>query len=197
MHVVEDRNDVPPSCIHEVGYIVYVGQLLEAVANHEKVLADYAFGFKRLYQVQVECRRCLQMDVVLHGLPEDKLEMRTLGAVAVVVRALVVHFGHCHIEHSLGFLYLGRYFGQVSDFQRCAILVYYVHHIDVMEIEFPVLHTEFVLREFKSLVNQIDVLVLHFVNPVKLLCYNIANPSHPDVLLRAQIYYLYSVFINI
>ena len=75
MHVVEDRDDVPPSCIHEVGYIVYVGQLLEAVANHEKVLADYAFGLKCLNQVQVERGRSLKMDVVLHGLPEDKLEM--------------------------------------------------------------------------------------------------------------------------
>ena len=54
MHVVEDRDDVPPSCIHEVGYVVYVGQLLEAVANHEKVLADHSFGFKSFYQVQVE-----------------------------------------------------------------------------------------------------------------------------------------------
>ena len=102
------------------------------------------------------------MDVVLEGLPEHELEMGTFRTVAVMVGSLVVGLGHRHVEHSLRPLYLGGNLGQVGYLQGSPVLVDDVHHVDAVEIQFPVLHLELVLRKFKRLVNQIYVLVLHF-----------------------------------
>ena len=103
------------------------------------------------------------MDVVLQGLLKYEGEVRALGAVAVVVVSLVVDLGHGHVEHPLGPLYLGGYFGQIRYLQRCAVLLDDVHHRDVVKIESPVFYAEFVLRKLEGLLDQIDVLVLHIL----------------------------------
>ena len=98
--------------------------------------------------------------------------MRTLGAVAVVVRALVVGLSHSNIEESLGTLNLRRYLGQIGYFERCTILLDDVHQRNIVEVEFIIFDSELVLRELESLLNKVDVLVLHFSELVK-----INNPS--------------------
>ena len=101
------------------------------------------------------------MDVVLQGFLKHEGEVRTLGTVAVMVVALIVHLGHGHVEHPLGPLYLGGYFGQIRYLQRRTVLLDDVHHRDVVKIEGPVFYAEFVLRKLEGLLDQIDVLVLH------------------------------------
>ena len=101
------------------------------------------------------------MDVVLQGLFQYEGEVRTLGTVAVMVVALIVHLGHGHIEHPLGPLYLRGYFWQIRYLQRRAVLFDDIHHRNIVEIQSSVLYTEFVLRKLEGLLNQIDVLVLH------------------------------------
>ena len=95
--------------------------------------------------------------------------MRALGTVAVVVCTLVVNLCHCDVEHTLGSLNLRRYLWEIGDLQRCSVLVDDVHHIDVMEMEFSIFNHEFILRKFKCLINQINVLVLHFNKAIKLV----------------------------
>ena len=134
---------------------------LEAVADDDFLLVDKPLCMQFLYQVDVESRRGLEVDVVLQGLLEHEGEVTALGAVAIVVSASVVGFCDGHVEQALGALYLRADLGQVGDFQRCAILLDDFHQRYVVEIEFAVLGAEFVLRKVESLVNQVVILVLH------------------------------------
>ena len=63
------------------------------------------------------------MDVVLHGLLEHEREVARLGAVAVVVRPLVIDLGHRHVEHALGPVDLLRNLRQIGDLQRRSVLL--------------------------------------------------------------------------
>ena len=101
------------------------------------------------------------MDIVLQGLLEYEGEMRTFGAVAVVVIALIVNLCHGDIEHSLRSLYLRGDLRQIRYLQRCAVLSDDIHHRDIVKIKCSVFYTEFVLWKLEGLLNQIDVLVLH------------------------------------
>ena len=101
------------------------------------------------------------MDVILKGLLKDKLKVRALGAIAIVICTLVVNLCHRYIEHTLSPLDLRRNLRQISDLERSAILVDDVHHVDVMEVELTVLYHKLILRKLECLVNQINVLVLH------------------------------------
>ena len=75
VHVVQHRYDIVPSGIGEIGNILDVRRLLEAVAYDVKILVDSTFSLKSLYQVQVEGRGCLDMDIILQCFPEHKFEM--------------------------------------------------------------------------------------------------------------------------
>ena len=71
-----------------------------------------------------------------------------------------------------------------------------VHHIDVMKIQFSLFNLEFILRKFKSLINQINVLILHFPYPVKSVYTKINNPSESDFINpRKYIIYLIKYMI--
>ena len=128
------------------------------------------------------------MDVVLQCLLKDKCKMGTLGAVAIMIGAFVIYLGHCHIEHSLCSLDLARYLREISDFKRGPILVYHVHHRNIVEEKVAVFYPKFGLRPVKSLFDQIDVLVLHNANPSKLVCLFLSNPSESDSLYSANIF---------
>ena len=101
------------------------------------------------------------MDVVLEGLVHHEGELRTLGAVAVVILSLVVRLGHSHLEQTFGPLDLRRNLGEVRQLQGGAVLLDDFHQVDVVEKQIAVRHHEFVLREVKGLVNKVYVLVLH------------------------------------
>ena len=148
------------------------------------------------------------MDVVLHGFPEHEFEMGTLGAVAIVVRAFVVRLCHRHVEHPLRPLYLRGYFRQIRYLQRSPVLVDYVHHVDVVKIEFPILYMELILRKFKGLLNQIDVLVFHFslsgfVTLVKIrqsvscgYAFRSANILHKFVIHAAYPFFYINIYLK-
>ena len=101
------------------------------------------------------------MYIVLQSLFKYKLEVRTLGAIAIVVCTLIINLGHSHVEHTFSPLDLRRDLRQISDLEWSAVLIDDVHHVDVVEVELAVLHHELILRKLKCLVNQINVLVLH------------------------------------
>ena len=69
--------------------------------------------------------------------------------------------GDSYVEETLGALYLGADLRQVGDLQRCAVLFDDFHQRYVVEIQLAFLSAEFVLREVKSLVNQVVILILH------------------------------------
>ncbi len=87
--------------------------------------------------------------------------MTRLGTVAIVIRTLVVRLGDSHIKQTFRTLYLTADFGQVGNLQRGAVLLDNLHQRDVVEVQFAILGTEFILRKIESLINQIIVLVLH------------------------------------
>ena len=87
--------------------------------------------------------------------------MGTFRTVAVVVRSLIIHFGHRYIEKTFGSLNLRGNLGEVGDFERCAVLFDDIHQRNIMEIQLIVLNRKLILREFEGLFNQIDVFVFH------------------------------------
>ena len=160
--VVDYGNHVVETVAKHHGNVFDVLRTLETVADNENILGYQLLVIKLLNKVDVERRRGFEVDVVFKHLLQNKREMRTFGAVAVVVSALVVHLGNGHVEKAFGTLYLRAYLRQIGNFQRRAVLLYYLHQRYVVEIQFVVDGFEFVLRIFKRLVNQIDVLVFHF-----------------------------------
>ena len=75
VHVVENGDDVLPSGIGEIRYVLYVGRFLETVADDIEIPVDCTFILQGLYEVQVECGRGLDMDVILERFPQYELEM--------------------------------------------------------------------------------------------------------------------------
>ena len=161
-HVVKHRNYVLPAIVSEICDILDICRLLETITYNILISVHNTLRLKSFNKIEVECGRGLKVYVVLERLLEDKLEMRTLGAIAIVICTLVIHLGHSHVEHTLCPLDLRRDLWQVSDLERSAILVDDVHHVDVVEVELAILYHELILRKLKCLVNQINVLVLHF-----------------------------------
>ena len=90
-------------------------------------------------------------------------ELGTLGAVAVMVFALIIGLGHGHLEQTLGTLDLGGNLGKVRNLERSAVLLDDIHEVDVIEQQIAVCHHKFVLREIEGLVNKVDVLVFHLL----------------------------------
>ena len=78
-----------------------------------------------------------------------------------MIVSLIVDLCHSHIEHPLGPLDLRRDLRQIGDLQRCSVLLDYIHNRNIVESKISIFNFEFVLWEFKSLFNQINVLVLH------------------------------------
>ena len=132
------------------------------------------------------------MNVVFQGLIQHKLEMRTLGAIAIRVRTFVVGFGNGHVEQALGLLYLLADAGQIRNFQRRSILLNDVHKRNAVEVELIVEHTKFILWKIKRLLDEVDVFALHVhetmrieglgckVNDLDGLFY--LHPSYVDVI---------------
>ena len=102
------------------------------------------------------------MHVVLQGLVYHEGELGTLGAVAVMVFALIIGLGHSHLEQALCPLDLRGNLGKITDFQRRAILLDNLHEVNVVEHQVSVHYHEFILREIEGLINQVDVFVFHF-----------------------------------
>ena len=95
------------------------------------------------------------------GLVDHKGKLGTLGAVAVMVLSLIIRFSHSHLEQAFGPLDLRGNLGQVTDFQRRAILLNDFHKVDVVEHQIAVHHHEFVLGEVEGLIYKVNVLVFH------------------------------------
>ena len=104
--VVEDGDDVVEAVAEDAHDVFYVLVFLEAVADDDFVLVDEALRVQLLDEVDVECRRGFEVDVVFQCLLEDEGEVAALGAVAVVVRSAVVGLGDGYVEQTLGPLYL-------------------------------------------------------------------------------------------
>lgn len=172
--VVENRDDIVESFIEDVDNVLDVLFFLESVADDDLVFVDKFLRVQFLYKVDVECAGGLQIDVVLQSLFHNKAEMAALGAVAVVIAAFVVSLGDGDIEHPLGALDLGTNLRQIGYLERSAVLFDYFHQWDVVEIELAVLSPEFVLWEFKGLVNQVVIFVSH-----RLCCFSDVSCMEP------------------
>ena len=135
--------------------------VLETVADDVAVLVDDSAVVERIDDMNVVCRRRFEMNVVLHCLLQHEREVARLGAVTIVVRALVVHLGHRHVEHTLGPVDLLRDLRQVGYLERRAVLFYQLHERNVVEIQLVVFDRELILREVERLFDEVDVLVLH------------------------------------
>ena len=102
------------------------------------------------------------MHIVLQYFVDHMGEVVTLGAITIVVFALVVGLGDGYIEPGACFLNVLRNFGQVREFQWGPVLFDEVHHGDSMEFKVVVaVKFEFFRREVKSLVDEVNVLVFH------------------------------------
>ena len=92
--------------VENIDDILNVNVFLEAVADDDFVLVDKPLVVELLDEVDVEGRGCFEVDVVLEGFAEHEFKVRRLGAVAVIVAALVVSLGDGDVEEALGALYL-------------------------------------------------------------------------------------------
>ena len=144
-----------------MGDVLDILRPFEAVANDVTVLVDDAAFVERVDDVDVVGRRGFQVDVVLHGLLQYEREMARLGAVAIVVRTLVIDLRHRHVEHALGAVDLLGDLRQVGNFERGSVLFDQFHQRNVVEIQLVVLDGELILREIERLFDQVDVLVFH------------------------------------
>ena len=159
--VVQHGDRVGEPVVDELGDVLDILRAFESVADDVPVLVDDAAVVEGVDDMDVVGRGGFEVDVVLHGLFEHEGEVARLGAVAVVVRPLVVDLGHRHVEHALGAVDLLGDLRQVGDLERSSVLFDEFHEGDVMEIELVVLDGELVLREVERLFDQIDVLVFH------------------------------------
>ncbi len=168
--VVDHGNRVLEAVVEQLGDVLDVLRTLESVADDVAVLVEDAAVVEGVDDVDVVGRRGLQVDVVLHRLFEHEREVARLGAVAVVVRTVVVDLGHRHVEHAFGTVDLLRNLRQVGDLERRAVLLDELHQRNVVELQLPLLHRELVLGKIEGLFDQIDVLVFHGVRFVNGLC---------------------------
>ncbi|CCZ97356.1 unknown [Alistipes sp. CAG:53] len=159
--VVQHGDRVRETVVDELGDILDVLRAFETVADDVAVLVDDAAVVEGVDDVDVVGRRGFQMDVVLHGLFQHEREVARLGAVAIVVRTLVVDLRHRHVEHALGAVDLLGDLRQVGDFERSSVLFDQFHQRNVVEIQLVVLDGELILREIERLFDQVDVLVFH------------------------------------
>ena len=106
-------------------------------------------------------RRRFEIDVVLERLLQHEREVRALGAIAIVIAAFIVNLGHRHIEQAFGALNLRSNLRQIGYLQRRSVLLDYVHQRNLVKIQFVVRHRKLILRKLESLLDQIDILILH------------------------------------
>ena len=144
-------------------YLKHNPVTLESVAYDVNVLVNQSALIKRIDDMDVVGRRCLEIYLVLQGLFQHEREMRTFRTVTVIVGTLVIDLGHRHVEHALGTVYLLRYLRQIGDFQRRPVLLDNIHQRDFVEVEFVILHRKFILWELERLFDKVDVLVFHLI----------------------------------
>ena len=90
-----------PALVEHVSDVLDVLRPLETVAYDVLVTVHCTLCLKCFYEIEVEGGRCLKMNVILKCLCQNKFEVRTLGAVAIVVGSFVINLCHCDIEHTL------------------------------------------------------------------------------------------------
>ena len=91
-----------PALVEHVSDVLDVLRPLETVADDDQVLVHQLVRLQFADQVKIVGGRCLKMHVALESLLDDKLELGTLGAVAVVMVTFVADLRHGVAEHSLG-----------------------------------------------------------------------------------------------
>ena len=101
------------------------------------------------------------MYVVLESFVQHETVMRTLGAVAIVIRSPVVVLSHGFGKYVLCALYVLGYARQVRQFERRAVLFDKPHQVYAVKSEVVTVEAEFFLREIKRLVDKVYVTCLH------------------------------------
>ena len=161
--IVYHRNGIGETAVYQVGDVLHILRTLEPVAYDVNVLVNQSALIKRIDDMDVVGRRCLEIYLILQGLFQHEREMRTFRTVTVIVGTLVIDLGHRHVEHALGTVYLLRYLRQIGDFQRRPVLLDNIHQRDFVEVEFVILHRKFILWELERLFDKVDVLVFHLI----------------------------------
>ena len=150
-----------PSGIKEIGHVPYILRFLETVADDNQILVYQAFVLKALDKVKVVCGRGLDMDIVFQHFFKDELELGTLRTVAIMIFTIITYFRHSIAEHTLRTLNLTGDFRKISQFQGSTVLLYDIHHVDVIDNQGTVFNPEFILRKIECLADQVDILILH------------------------------------
>ena len=159
--VVDDRNRILKAAVDQRGDVFDILRTLESVAYDVNALIDHAAVVQRIDDMDIVGRRRFEIDVVLERLLQHEREVRALGAIAIVIATLVVDLGHRHIEQAFGALNLRSNLRQIGYLQRRSVLLDYVHQRNLVKIQFVVRHRKLILRKLESLLDQIDILVLH------------------------------------
>lgn len=161
LFVVDHGDRVDEPVVDQSGDILDVLGPFVPVADDKGILVQHPAVVQRIDDVDVVGRRGFEVDLVLERLFEHEAEVRTFGAVAIVVAAPVIDLGHRHVEDLLGPLDLRTDLGQVGDLQRGPVLFDDVHQRYVVELETAVHHGKFILGELESLLDEVDIFVLH------------------------------------
>lgn len=74
---------------------------------------------------------------------KDELELGTLRTVAIMIFTIITYFRHSIAEHTLRTLNLTGDFRKISQFQRSTVLLYDIHHVDVIDNQGTVFNPEF------------------------------------------------------
>ena len=159
--IIDDRNRILKAAVDQRGDVFDILRTLESVAYDVNALIDHAAVVQRIDDMDIVGRRRFEIDVVLERLLQHEREVRALGAIAIVIAAFIVNLGHRHIEQAFGALNLRSNLRQIGYLQRRSVLLDYVHQRNLVKIQFVVRHRKLILRKLESLLDQIDILILH------------------------------------
>lgn len=100
------------------------------------------------------------MNIIAQCLIEHVREMRTFGAVAVIILAVVIQLIYGIAEPLLGLLYLLRDFRKVGDAQRGAVFFNEVLEGNVVKVQPVVFDFESILWKIEGLADQVEICIL-------------------------------------
>jgi hypothetical protein len=80
--------------IYKTCNILYVLVSFETVANNIRAFANFSFGQQVFGNVNIECGRGFEVNIILECLVHDIAKVRTFGTVAIVIFTFVFVFFH-------------------------------------------------------------------------------------------------------
>ena len=101
------------------------------------------------------------MDIVFERLAQNETVMRTFGAIAVIVRSMVIVLAHRFGKDIFGPLNVFRNARQISQPQGRTVFFDQPHQVDPVKSEVVPFEAEFLLREIERLVDEVYITCFH------------------------------------